>query len=120
MRRDPEGLADFCDPLTGECYINQPDECSYDSAACIDYHSPGDPVAACVVHKVLLEELGIHEIAKEVTEETILHALERVGWEVAKKACKSVFTIVRVVTDAQKAYVIYKECSECNGSCPTQ
>ena len=117
MRRDPRGLVDFCDPF-GNCYIDQPPACMYDEtgASCTEFHDAGglSPVAACVVRKVLVEELvGIPmDKAIDITIDKVLKGA-------AKQVCKRTVTILGVIQDAYGVYVSYKECSEC-ASCATK
>ncbi|HTD13282.1 MAG TPA: RHS repeat-associated core domain-containing protein [Steroidobacteraceae bacterium] len=117
MRRDPRGLVDFCDPF-GECYINQPPACIYDETreACTTFHDPGGlpPVAACVIRKVVVEQLvGIPmDKAIDITIDKVLKGA-------AKQICKRTVTILGLIEDAYGVYVSYKECSEC-ANCPTK
>ena len=116
QRSDKRGLVDFCNEFG--CFINQPTECIDDVSACTDYHDPGDPVAACTVRKIVLDQLA--GIPADQLEDTVVKRIEKVATHAVATLCKTSVKIISIAWDVGGAIVSYQECKKCQGECPAQ
>jgi len=120
MRKDPKGLEDFVDDMTGTYNINPPPSCPYDDTTCNNNGDVSDvihPTVACVVRKIVIDQ--IEGLPVEIAKEKIMEKVKEIARRGIKITCKWTVKIVSVVWDVHNAYVIYKECTECpENSCP--
>jgi len=117
MWKDPRGLDVYTCFDLGTCYFNQPSDCIYNPSLCEPVRDPGNPVAACTIRKILIDQLG--GIPADKIKDTIVDKITKRMGQTLKATCKLSVKILSIAWDVRGAYVSYLECKKCpDESCP--